>query len=89
MSAPSATIRDTLKICQDLKDIKMPIKEFIIHFLTSKHIELATCWCFWATNTGYESTLQVVECIRDTFENSADGQGWWADFIQQEVSYSN
>ncbi|PLW37733.1 hypothetical protein PCASD_11271 [Puccinia coronata f. sp. avenae] len=85
MSAPSATIRDTLKICQDLKDIKMPIKEFIIHFLTGKHIELATCPCFWATNTGYKSTLQVVECIRDTFENSADGQGWWADFIQQEA----
>jgi hypothetical protein len=52
-------------------------------------MELATRRRFWATNTGYKSTLQVVECIRDTFENSADGQGWWADLIQQEVSYSN
>ncbi|PLW49009.1 hypothetical protein PCASD_05114 [Puccinia coronata f. sp. avenae] len=85
MSATSAAIRDTLEICQHLKDINMPIKEFVMLFLTGKHIELATRQRFWATSTGYESTLRLVECIRDTFEDSADGQGWWEDFIQSEA----
>ncbi|PLW12041.1 hypothetical protein PCANC_20440 [Puccinia coronata f. sp. avenae] len=76
MSATSAAIRDTLKICQHLKDINMPIKEFVMLFLTGKHIELATRQRFWATSTGYESTLRLVECIRDTFEDLADSQGW-------------
>jgi hypothetical protein len=87
MTEISAAIRDTLKICQELKDMKMPIKEFVTTFLTGKHIELATRRRFWATNTGYKSTLSLVECIRGTFEASADGQGWWEEFIQQEVSY--
>ncbi|PLW32063.1 hypothetical protein PCASD_18449 [Puccinia coronata f. sp. avenae] len=83
MTEISAAIRDTLKICQELKDMKMPIKEFVTTFLTGKHIELATRRHFWATNTGYKSTLSLVECIRGTFGASADGQGWWEEFIQQ------
>ncbi|PLW31054.1 hypothetical protein PCASD_16050 [Puccinia coronata f. sp. avenae] len=85
MTEISAAIRDTLKICQELKDMKMPIKEFVTTFLTGKHIELATRRRFWATNTGYKSTLSLVECIWGTFEASADGQGWWEEFIQQEA----
>ena len=74
---------DTVKALQDLN---MSPKEFMVHFLRSNNSDLAFRRRFWATKTGYKSSLTVVECVRDKFESSLEGQGWWAQFIQDEVS---
>jgi len=85
MSTPADTVK-TLSICQALQAVNMTPKEFLVHFLTSENSELAYRRRFWTTATGGGSTLSLVQCIRDRFLASSDGQARWNDFIRDEVS---
>ena len=75
----------TLQICNNLRYLNMTPKEFMVHFLRSKNSDLAFRRRYWATKTGYEGSLNLVDCIRNRFEASSEGQGWWAQYIQKEV----
>ncbi|KAH9453954.1 hypothetical protein Pst134EB_014055 [Puccinia striiformis f. sp. tritici] len=81
-----ADSRKALEICKNLQALKMTPKEFMITFLTSKNSDLASRRRLWTIDNGHVRSLHLVRCIRDRFEDTVEGEQWWAELIQSVLA---
>ncbi|KAI9607057.1 hypothetical protein KEM48_001613 [Puccinia striiformis f. sp. tritici PST-130] len=80
-------LRKALEICKNLQALKMTPKEFMITFLTSKNSNLVSRRRLWTIDNRHVRSLHLVRCIRDRFEDTVEGEQWWAELIQSEVGH--
>ena len=76
---------NTTCVCKTLQDLKITPKEVIIEFFISKDEELASRRRFWATPTGWDSTMSLLKTIQQRFMATADGKKKWESFIEEEL----
>jgi len=73
-------------ICSHLESLNMTPKSFIIAFLTHSNMNAAFRRRFWSTETGWNSTEQLLEAIKSVVCNHSEGAGHWKSFVLSEVS---
>lgn len=76
----------TLRICQYIKSEKLTPKKFLQAFLDSSHTDLASLRRLWGTETGWPSTMTILNTIKIIALESANGRKHWYDWILKEVS---
>ena len=85
---PTVTDQKVLAICQNLNTLpaKMTPKGFIINFMTSKNLNIASLRRFWAQPTGIDSTMEMVDHLRREIIKLHVGRAAWSSLILQEVN---
>lgn len=78
-------VRQTLNITNIIQRANLTPKSFIQTFLASSHIELAYRRRFWTTATGWPSTMEILNSIRDQALGTEVGSDLWRSFILAEV----
>ncbi|PLW46263.1 hypothetical protein PCASD_03796 [Puccinia coronata f. sp. avenae] len=83
----SAKDLKVLEICKLLRTppIKLTPKQFISHFLTSNHSEVAYLRRYWRQETGIESSVNLLYVLRNEITKTATGTSAWHSVIQEEA----
>ncbi|KAA1102845.1 hypothetical protein PGTUg99_036599 [Puccinia graminis f. sp. tritici] len=63
----------------------MTPKEFIMEFLCSSDSDLASRRRFWATENGWDGTMDLVRVVRSKFRATSEGEKRWQEYIQEEA----
>lgn len=78
-------VKETLAIAKIIQRHNLTPKSFFQTFLGSGDMEIAYRRRYWATQTGWPSTLQILTAIRDQALDTPGGGDRWRDFILAEV----
>ncbi|KAA1096673.1 hypothetical protein PGT21_024762 [Puccinia graminis f. sp. tritici] len=80
------TLRSKLtRVYSLMNDLNLTPKDFLIGFLRDEDIQFAIHRRFWATQTGWRTTVNVVHAIRDLVCKKNTGKKLWNDLIMSEV----
>ncbi|EFP87917.2 uncharacterized protein PGTG_13721 [Puccinia graminis f. sp. tritici CRL 75-36-700-3] len=81
------TLRSKLtRVYSLMNDLNLTPKDFLIGFLRDEDIQFAIHRRFWATQTGWRTTVNVVHAIRDLVCKKNTGKKLWNDLILSEAS---
>jgi hypothetical protein len=59
-----------------------------MEFLCSSDSDLASRQRFWATEKGWDGTMDLVRVVRSKFRATSEGEKRWQEYIQEEVGLS-
>ncbi|WAR54962.1 hypothetical protein PtB15_4B580 [Puccinia triticina] len=85
-AAPRLTEAErVLFICGNLQKMNMTPKQFLVSFLTDEDPALAFRRRFWGTATGWASTQEMLNAIKDECTRTQYGAAQWRQWIQHEA----
>ncbi|WAQ87896.1 hypothetical protein PtA15_9A20 [Puccinia triticina] len=85
-AAPRLTEAErVLFICGNLQKMNMTPKQFLVSFLTEEDPALAFRRRFWGTATGWASTQEMLNAIKDECTRTQYGAAQWRQWIQHEL----
>ncbi|KAA1091262.1 hypothetical protein PGT21_029713 [Puccinia graminis f. sp. tritici] len=74
-----------IRICKFIQDLNMTPKSFIISFLACGNSEIAYQRRFWGTETGWQSTNELLRTIKTVVSRTQHGETGWNNFIKEEA----
>jgi hypothetical protein len=73
-------------ICDHIHSVNLTPKAFITAFLQHTAEDFAFKRRFWGTDTGWDSTVGLLEAIQTLVSSHVEGRALWDDWILAQVS---